>query len=203
MNKKVITPEDLADFGNIPPGFVPSSGPKIVVPPPVTKDSPLEDIETPDELEAGTVHGKDWTEEDSPSIVSDLIPVPESEQTQEQEIKIREPGTLDYVATYPDYQLNVQFQIKMFHDMLHQTQVERRAVQLRMQNLEIQLDMDPDSAGTPEINEMRKLMIRDVELQNEIGHYSQHIQVRTNAIAGQQKQAFEAQKLKKWWKFNK
>ena len=204
MNRK-ITPEDLPDFGAVPEGFVPTDL-KIEVPKPVTKDSPIEELETPDQLEQGVQHGKDWSDDDPVGLVDpedNQVNVKVNEKEVDENIDIEYPD--DLRAKHPEYEMNIPFQIKMFHDMIHSAQVENRAVKQRMDNLEIKLDLYPDECGPEEIVEMRQLMFRNIELQGEIQHYSQHIAIRNKRIQQLQEQANAQQKPRSFWKrvFNK
>lgn len=175
-------PEDLPDFGNIP-GYVPDpDAPKIIVPPSVTKDDPIEVLETPDQLEAEIVHGKDWTDDDDslvPKAVTDRVL---SAGEREELITIREPGEVDYAATHPDYEPTLDFQILMYHDMIRSARWELRDINKRINNLEIQLDFYPETTGRDEITEMRHAIVRQVEVENEILHYSNQIQLRIKAM---------------------
>lgn len=160
-------PSDLPGFGTVDGDFVPTKS-KLIVPKSVTKDSPLSELETPDQIK------------ERPDMGADIELVPDTVVIGE-ELFIK-PNGAELLEKHPDWEPNLAFQIKMFHRMIELAKAESGANAKRMDSLEILFEHYPLISGPADINEMRTLLLRNIEIQAEIHHYSELIQVRTEAL---------------------
>lgn len=173
-DKKVITPKDLPDFGSLPDHFVATES-KIIMPKVVTKDSPLEDLETPDQLEERATKAAE--DQNAETLVT-------ATESKEQPFVVKGKN---FKAIYPNWEPDLETQIVMFHELIRLAQYELHVNQERMDNIEIMIHELPLLVTNVELNEMRKLILRNVEIQAEIGHYSEQCQVRADELAAIEK----------------
>lgn len=185
-----INPSDLPGFGTAGGNFVPTENSDVVVPAAVGPDSTIEEIETSDELEKRGPIEPYPTEKHSKAIKPKAVPIGSDEEA-------FEARGADLVAKHPEYKGTPQFQIKMFHDMIHLATQESRAIETRMGNLQILLDVYPLWANSDDLNELRSLIKRKFEIENETRLYSFEIQQRTNALQQEQQEQQEQPEKKK------
>ncbi len=165
-------PGDLTAFGNVPGDFIQTES-KLIVPKSVTKDSPIEDLETPDQLEERPETVEAGTIKDTAVI--------ENEDAKKADEVYNIKG-IDLIARHPDWEVNPVFQIEMFRSMIELCEYEIDANMLRIDNLEIQLEHYKLWSSPSDLNEMRKLIFRNIEVQTEIIQYNASIVVREESL---------------------
>lgn len=155
-----IKPSDLPGFGTIPGTFIESEESEAgIIIPVVDGNSPLEDLETPDQLE----------ERKKPVKKVAKKKVTRKKKVAKKKVaKKKEALSLDNVmARHPNWEPNIEFQLNMFKSMLQQADQEALSIAKRMNAIECFLEHYPLLASNDELREMRNLLMRNIKVGEE------------------------------------
>ena len=156
-----IKPSDLPEFGTIPGMFVESDSSEVgIIVPKVDGNSPLEELETPDQLEERKKVVK--------QPVAKKKVTRKKRATKKPVAKKKEALSLNNVmARHPDWEPNIKFQLEMFKTMLKRADQESVAIAKRMNAIECFLEHYPLIASNDELEEMRRLLMRNIKIGEE------------------------------------